>query len=195
MIIIDTHKRNRVSITRRIFSIFRTIFIYLISIAVVLGAIVFVSDNSPQKSLFGYRYYTVLTGSMEPSFSVGDMVIVKLSNAEDIDVGDVITFNPSSDSDAYLTHRVVQKYENYENTNMTCFKTQGDANNTEDAFLIESTRVIGTVVFSVPKLGYIVRFVQLKWYFVLAFLVLICVFFKLVGYYFSLNDEPTQDSK
>ncbi len=185
----DTTRKGGKSILYRIFLIFKSIFIYLISISIVVGAVLFVTDNSPQKSLFGYRYYTVLTGSMEPSFAVGDMVIVRLANADDINVGDIITFNPSSDSDAYLTHRVVQKFENYENTNMTCFKTQGDANNTEDAFLIESTRVIGTVVFSVPKLGYIVRFVQLKWYFVLAFAILICIFFKLMGYYFSLSSN------
>jgi signal peptidase len=189
MIIMDTTRKGGKSILYRIFLIFKSIFIYLISISIVVGAVLFVTDNSPQKSLFGYRYYTVLTGSMEPSFAVGDMVIVRLANADDINVGDIITFNPSSDSDAYLTHRVVQKFENYENTNMTCFKTQGDANNTEDAFLIESTRVIGTVVFSVPKLGYIVRFVQLKWYFVLAFAILICIFFKLMGYYFSLSSN------
>lgn len=171
------------------FEIFKTICIYLLSIAIIIGAILFATDKSPQKSLFGYRYYTVLTGSMEPTLSTGDIVIVKLSNASDINEGDIITFNPSNESDAYLTHRVTQKLENYDNTGVTCFKTQGDANSTEDGFLIDSSRVIGTVSFSIPKLGYLIRFVQLKWYFVLVFVILLCVFFKLIGYYFNLEDE------
>jgi signal peptidase len=178
---------------QKVFNAFKNVVVYLVSIGIVVGAILFVTDNSPQKSLFGYRYYTVLTASMEPTLSTGDIVIVKLANASDIDVGDIITFNPSSDSDAYLTHRVTQKLEDYEGSGVTCFKTQGDSNNTEDAFLIDSSRVIGTVSFSIPKLGYVVRFVQLKWYFVLAFVVLLIVFFKLVGYYFSLGSDEQND--
>jgi signal peptidase len=179
----------------RIFDAFKTIIVYVVSIGIVLGAILFVTDNNPQKSLFGYRYYTVLTGSMEPTLSTGDIVIVKMANASEIDVGDIITFNPSSDSDAYLTHRVTQKLEDYEGSGVTCFKTQGDSNSAEDAFLIDSSKVIGTVTFSIPKLGYVVRFVQLKWYFVLAFVVLLIVFFKLVGYYFALGeDEQTTEN-
>jgi signal peptidase len=122
------------------------------------------------------------------------MVFVKLADASDISEGDVITFNPSNESDAYLTHRVTQKYEDYEGSGVTCFKTQGDSNDAEDAFIIDSSRVIGKVTFSIPKLGYVVRFVQLRWYFVLAFVVMVYAFFKLVGYYFSLGkgeDDPS----
>jgi signal peptidase len=193
LININTEHKKDISMGQKVFNAFKNVVVYLVSIGIVVGAILFVTDNSPQKSLFGYRYYTVLTASMEPTLSTGDIVIVKLANASDINVGDIITFNPSSDSDAYLTHRVTQKLEDYEGSGVTCFKTQGDSNNTEDAFLIDSSRVIGTVSFSIPKLGYVVRFVQLKWYFVLAFVVLLIVFFKLVGYYFSLGSDEQND--
>jgi signal peptidase len=185
---------RKLSLGYRLFIGFKTFFVYLLAIAIVVGAILFASDKSPQKSIFGYRYYTVLTGSMEPTLHVGDMVIVKLTNASDIQVGDVITFNPSSDSDAYLTHRVSEKFENYEDSGVTCFKTRGDANDSEDGFLIDSSRVVGTVSFDIPKLGYVVRFVQLRWYFVLAFVVLLYVFFRLIGYYFELGRLDNQDA-
>ncbi len=123
--------------------IIRTIFIYLLSACIIIAAILFATDKSPQKSLFGYRYYTVLTPSMEPELSVGDMVIVKLANADEIAEGDVITFNPSSETDAYLTHRVTQLFPDYQGTGVTCFKTKGDANETEDSFLVDSSRLIG----------------------------------------------------
>ncbi|MCC8192316.1 MAG: signal peptidase I [Ruminococcus sp.] len=165
---------------------------------IVVAAILFAMNNSPQKSLFGFRYYTVLTPSMEPELSVGDVVFVKICDAEDIEVGDVITFNPSSDSDTYLTHRVTQKYEDYEGTGVTCFTTKGDANEDEDGFLIDEDRVIGKVSFSIPLLGYIVRFVQLRWYLVLAIVVLIFVFFRLLKFYLSPPKEkqviPSEDS-
>jgi signal peptidase len=163
--------------------------VYLFAAAVIVAALLFAADRSPQKSLFGIRYYTVLTPSMEPTYSVGDMVFVQLRNADRIFEGDVITFNPSENGDAYLTHRVTQKLENYEGSGVTCFRTKGDANDSEDSFLIDEKRVIGTVKFCIPKLGYIVRFVQLRWYFVLPLLALIWLFFRLLRMYFAPPED------
>ncbi|MBQ8927761.1 MAG: signal peptidase I [Oscillospiraceae bacterium] len=173
----------------RIFSVIRTIFIYILALGIILGAVLFAVDRSPQKSLFGYRYYTVLTPSMSPEFTTGDMVLVKLRSGDEIDVGDIITFNPSSSSDAYLTHRVTEKIVDYEGTGVTCFRTKGDANDSEDSFLIDEDRVIGTVEFSVPKLGTIFRFVQLRWYFILPLVILLFIFFRLIRMYFEPSDE------
>lgn len=181
-----------VSAAYRIVNIIRTLFVYLFAICIIIAAILFAMNKSPQKSIFGYRYYTVLTPSMEPAYSVGDVVIVKLANAEEVEVGDVITFNPSNDSDAYLTHRVTEKLPDYEGTGVTCFKTKGDANDTEDSFLIDSSRVIGTVTLGIPKIGFIIRFVQLKWYIVLPLAVMLMALFKLLKIYFSSqeNEQP-----
>lgn len=186
-------KQNK-SAVKSILNVIRTVLVYLFAIAIVVSAIFFAMDKSPQKSVFGFRYYTILTPSMEPAYSVGDVVIVKLANADEINTGDVITFNPSSDSNAYLTHRVTEKIPNYEGTGVTCFRTKGDSNNTEDSFLIDSSRVIGKVSFSVPKIGYAIRFVQLRWYFVLPLAVMLIVLLKLIKVYFSYDksssDEP-----
>lgn len=173
----------------RALHIVRSIFIYLLAAGIIVAALLFAASNSPDKSIFGYRYYTVLTPSMEPAYSVGDMVFVKVENAALIKVGDVITFNPSSDGDAYLTHRVTEKLDDYEGTGVTCFRTRGDANDSEDSFLIDEGRVIGVVRLGIPMLGYIVRFVRLKWYFVLPTILLIFVFFKLMGMYLTSSDE------
>lgn len=178
----------------KVFDIAFTVFVYLLAAAILIGALLFASSTSPDKSLFGYRYYTVLTGSMEPTYSVGDMIFVKLADADNINVGDVITFNPSQDSDAYLTHRVKEKLENFEGTGVTCFRTQGDANNSEDSFLIDSSRVVGVVQFGLPAVGYVVRFIQLRWYFVLPVVIMIAVFFQLLKHYFLLGkDEDEED--
>ncbi len=172
------------------------IFIYLLSAGIILAAVLFAMNRSTEKSLFGFRYYTILTASMEPELSIGDMVFVRLVDADKIEVGDVITLNPSSDSDAYLTHRVVEKIEDYEGSGVTCFRTKGDANDTEDGFLIDEDRVIGKMCFSVPKLGYVVRFVQLRWYFVIPLLVLVLIFFRLIRIYLRSDDaEPPDESE
>lgn len=177
-----------------VYSVIRTIFVYCLAAFIIIVAIVFAASKSPTKSMFGFRYYVVLTDSMVPEFSSGDMVFVKLSAAENINNGDIITFNPSSGSDAYLTHRVTEKLNDYQGTGVTCFRTKGDANNTEDSFLIDESRVIGKVMFHVPKLGVIVRFVQLRWYFILPLIILLLVFFKMMKYYFDLKIQNDSDS-
>lgn len=173
----------------KVFSVVRTIFVYLLALLIIIAAMLFAADKSPNKSMFGYRYYTVLTDSMVPEFYSGDMVFVKLSNADSINTGDVITFNPSSGSDAYLTHRVTEKIDDYQGSGVTCFRTKGDANDSEDSFLIDEERVIGKVQFHVPKMGIIVRFVQLRWYFIVPLIVLLIIFFKLMKYYFTLHGK------
>lgn len=171
----------------KVFSVTRKIFVYLISLLIIIAAVLFAANKSPNKAFLGYRYYTVLTNSMTPEFASGDMVFVKLTDAERIKTGDIITFNPSSSSEAYLTHRVTEKYADYQGTGVTCFKTKGDANDSDDAFLIDESRVIGVVKFHMPKLGLIVRFVQLRWYFILPLTVLMIIFFSLMKYYFSMK--------
>lgn len=191
----DKENGEKIPIGARIFGILFTVFIYLLAAVILIGAILFAFSASPSKSLFGYRYYTVLTGSMSPKYNVGDMIFVKLSSDNDINVGDIITFNPSKDSDAYLTHRVTEKIENYEGTGTTCYRTKGDANDVGDSFLIESDRVIGKVTFGIPKLGYIVRFFQLRWYLIIPVAIMIAVFFHLLKRYFLMGkDDDDEDS-
>lgn len=177
----------------RAFSAIRKIFIYCLSVFIIIIAVVFAASKSPNKSFFGFRYYVVLTDSMVPEFSSGDMVFVRISDAKKINKGDVITFNPSNGGEAYLTHRVTEKFTDYQGTGVTCFRTKGDANNAEDSFLIDESRVIGKVQFHVPKLGIIVRFVQLRWYFIVPLIVLMLVFFKMMKYYFDLKSQKDND--
>lgn len=176
----------------RVFRLVKKLFVYLFAVCIIAAAIMFATSHSPNKSFFGFRYYTVLTPSMSPTYKTGDMVFVKLENANDINVGDVITFNPSSNSDAYLTHRVTEKLVDYEGTGATCFRTKGDANASEDTMLIDQDRVIGSVKFSIPKLGYIVRFIQLRWYFVAALIVLLWIFFRLLNKYLAPDTKTEQ---
>lgn len=185
----NVNKAPPKSLGLNVLGIVRTVFIYLLAAGIIVAAVLFAASSSPNKSLFGYRYYTILTPSMEPKYGVGDMVFVKIEGADNINVGDVITFNPSSDGEAFLTHRVTEKISDYEGTGVTCFRTKGDANDSGDSFLIDEDRVIGTVKLGIPKLGYIVRFVQLRWYFIVPLVILVFVFFKLIGMYLAPEED------
>jgi signal peptidase len=156
------------------------ILFYLLLIGILAGAIMFASSKSPGKSLFGYRYYDVLTGSMTPTYQVGDLIFVKVTPAEQINVGDPVTFNPGATDDSYLTHRVIEKIDDYQGTGVTCFRTKGDANDTDDPFIIDETRMIGVVKLRIPILGFIVQFVQYHYIMIIIFVVLFSVFFTLL---------------
>ena len=104
--------------------------------------------------LVGYQCYTVISGSMEPAYSVGDLLYVKKVNPDNIKVGDAITFILNEDL-VVATHRVVD----IDSENKR-FYTKGDANEIADSEPVHFNNVIGVPQFSVPKLGYVSSFVQ-----------------------------------
>lgn len=116
-------------------------------VGIVLLAVVIVSSNS--SVFFGYKSFVVLSGSMEPSIRIGDLVVVH----QQIEYlpHDVITFN--SENGHIVTHRVVSN-------NGGSIVTKGDANRTEDDGLIEPRSIIGRVVFSVPQAGRLVGYAK-----------------------------------
>lgn len=185
-------EKKKMPVGAKIFDIAFTVFVYLLAVVILLGAIIFAFNTSSDKSLFGFRYYNVITPSMEPKYKVGDVVFVKVCGADEVDVDDVITYNPdANDRRTYLTHRVVKKYTEEDGT--VCFITKGDANKTSDAAPIDEGRLIGKVTFGVPKLGYIIEFVRAKWYFIVIIAILIGVFFKLLKHYFMMGKEEDDD--
>ena len=104
--------------------------------------------------LIGYQCYTVISGSMEPVYSVGDLLYVKDVNPAEIKVGDPITFILNEDL-VVATHRVVEIDADNQR-----FYTKGDANKIEDPSPVHFNNVIGVPQFSIPKLGYVSDFVQ-----------------------------------
>ena len=119
-------------------------------VAVVVLCAVFLMGSR----LIGFKCYTVISGSMEPEYSVGDLIYVKEVDVNTIQVDDVITFILNEDL-VVATHRVVRiDAENQR------FYTKGDANEIEDGEPVHFNNVIGVPQFSIPKLGYVSDFVQ-----------------------------------
>ena len=100
------------------------------------------------------HFLIVLSGSMEPEISPGDIVVTEYSKPSNINRNDIITFKQPSefDKDRYVTHRVVNITKIY---NVTYFQTKGEANDNPDVKLVSETDLIGRVKFVIPYLGYI----------------------------------------
>ncbi len=104
--------------------------------------------------IFGFQCFNVISGSMEPKYSVGDLIYVKEVDVNSIQVGDDITFVLNEDL-VVATHQVVRiDAENQR------FYTKGLANEIEDGEPVHFNNVIGVPKFSIPKLGYVSNFVQ-----------------------------------
>ena len=104
--------------------------------------------------LFGLQTFTVLSGSMEPTYHTGSLLYVKKVAPEDVEVGQPITFVLNEDL-VVATHRVVEIDEENQ-----CFRTKGDANESIDGSPVHFKNLIGVPVFSIPYLGYVATFIQ-----------------------------------
>lgn len=102
----------------------------------------------------GFGVYTVLSGSMEPTYHTGSIIYTKSVDPESIKAGDPITF-VMNDQGLVGTHRVVSV--DYEKG---CYYTKGDANDTADGAPVLFENLLGKPVFSIPYMGYVADFVQ-----------------------------------
>ena len=108
--------------------------------------------------LVGFQVFTVLSGSMEPTYHTGSLIYVKDVDYTEIEAGQVITF--MLDEDTVATHRVVEVVPDDEDSTVLRYRTKGDANDAEDGSLVHYKNVIGTPVFTIPYLGYVANFIQ-----------------------------------
>ena len=108
--------------------------------------------------VFGLQVFTVLSGSMEPTYHTGSLIYVKKVDPYTIRSGQVITF--MLDENTVATHRVVGVVPDEEDPSVIRFRTKGDANETEDGGLVHYKNVIGTPVFTIPGLGFVANYIQ-----------------------------------
>ncbi len=98
------------------------------------------------------RPLTVLSGSMTGSYEIGDVVVVRPVDTDELGVGDVITFHRIADDPTLTTHRIDAISVGSEGRR---FVTRGDANNAADLSPVEPAQVVGEVWYSVPLVGYL----------------------------------------
>ena len=108
--------------------------------------------------IVGLQVFTVLSGSMEPTYHTGSLIYVKKVDPYTIEVGQPITF--MLDENTVATHRVVGIVPDEEDPTVIRFRTKGDANEAEDGGLVHYKNVIGTPIFSIPYLGYVADYIQ-----------------------------------
>lgn len=110
-------------------------------------------------SIGGTMPLIVLTDSMYPEIKSGDIIICKTIDAEEIEVGDVISFyDPAGNGTSVVTHKVV---EIIDVDGKLSFRTRGTNNNTDDRLPVPADKIIAEYTgIRIPAAGNIAIFMQ-----------------------------------
>ncbi len=134
--------------------LFGIVVVILLSILAINIHITIQAKNNENvvPSVFGYRPFFVLSGSMEKEIHKGDLIITKIIEPSTLKINDVIAFR--DEENTVTTHRIIDMIERDGNT---YFVTKGDNNNTQDQNLVEYKDVEGIYVGRVPLVGTILN--------------------------------------
>jgi len=123
--------------------------ILILVVGIILAAYGFIQvkvQNKTYSNYFGYTYFQILTGSMEETIKVDDVVFVHIT--KDVKENDIISYEKDNE---VITHRIIE-------VNEDGYITKGDNNNTDDG-LIKKEQVIGKVVYVGKSYGKIKKFI------------------------------------
>ena len=103
--------------------------------------------NKGYVSLFGYSFFKVTTGSMEPTIPVGSLILTRDVSIDTVEMNDIVSF---FSKEAYMngriiTHRVIAK--EISGTGQVLLTTRGDANSSTDIHSVDTENLIGKVVW------------------------------------------------
>lgn len=138
-------------ISKKNINISKVLNLAVVGLFIILVLNILTTKSDKLFEIIGYRSYTILSGSMEPEFYPGDIVITQHKIKTDIKFGDVVTFR--DDEGVIITHRIIEEVDGV-------YITQGDNNNVKDKGVLKEDDIIGKVKFSIPKIGYLINFLS-----------------------------------
>ena len=148
-----------------------------------------------QVSIGSYRMFTVVTGSMDPVYKVGEVVISKEVDPSTIKKGDdVVYLGEKNDfKDKIVTHRVI-KIENKDGEYY--FTTKGVNNDYSDP-VISSNQIYGKVVYKPVVLSFLSGILNTKLGFYLLIFVPVAflIFLEILDYIKRKEGELDEGEK
>ena len=145
---------KKLKIANKIFDIVFFIFLGLCLIVAIIPFILKV------------HLYTIASNSMEPKMKVGDLVVTKKIEMNDLKKQDIIAYRRD---DIVVTHRIIDINEKGNG-----LITKGDNNVYADSGEIIESQVLGKVILNIPFIGYIYSFIRI-------YSLWICIFILVFG--------------
>ena len=114
----------------------------IITIIIVLQKV-----TSNNRTILGYRIFRVITGSMEPEYDIGQVVICKETNPEEIKIGDdIVYFGKYGEYSGKIIMHEVIGIDKDENNNFN-FHAKGLHTASMEDPLIKPNQIYGVVKF------------------------------------------------
>ena len=154
-----------------IYGTFKFVVVGIIILYVGFLALQRFSNNG---SIAGYRMFTIVTGSMEPEYTVGDVILVEETKYEELKLKDVITYESKANGTEgmIVTHRIIDINKEKEQ-----LLTRGDANDADDP-VINGDQVLGKVVHKFFFISLLTKLIRNKiGFYFLVFVPLVLVIF------------------
>ena len=144
-------------IFRVIKGIFNVIIVLLVLSFVLMVCLQRFSGN--KISFLDYRIFTVVTGSMEPKYKIGDVLIAKEKDPSEIKIGDAISYlaEKGEIKNNVVTHEVVNITK--DESGAYLFHSKGLANLVEDPVVHES-QLYGVVVYKLKLLSFVRKIIS-----------------------------------
>ncbi len=115
---------------------------------------------------FGWRVDVVASGSREPYFSVGSLVVIRPVSPEAVKAGDIVAFKPMAGK-TLIIHRVVS----IEKGSLYYFVTRGNDSGSSGAVSLPARNMVGKICFHVPYVGYVTEFLKTPWGFLVGLVI------------------------
>ena len=154
---------------KKVFGIIKSILIWTVfafaACMMVFTLISVTTVNKNDRSVFGYKFFIVLSDSMKATdFAAGDIIISKEVDPNTLEAGDIITFisrNPDNENfkrGDIITHKIREVTVDANGNH--AFRTYGNTTNQDDEVLVTYEYVIGEYSFAIPKIGYFFTFMK-----------------------------------
>ena len=121
--------------------------VYRVVVAAVLVALAGLVVLALAPRLVGFSGHVVVSGSMEPRLSPGDVVLTRPVLPQDLEPGQVLLFPDPEGADRLVLHRLVSFDERGD------LVTRGDANQSNDSTPVPASSVVGAAQVRVPLVG------------------------------------------
>ena len=142
---------NKIKTKKLTKKIFKCIILVSLIILFVINLILSFEENT---HILGIYMFNIISESMEPTFYKDDLAVVKKCKLGELQKGEIITFKQD---DRIISHRIYMITKGREKIE---FITKGDNNAVQDKDPVQFQDVYGKVIFTIPKIGKVVHYIQ-----------------------------------
>jgi len=133
---------------KKIKTVFSIIWYSIVGLFTILVCYAMISKfvfKNPAPSMLGFYAFNVETGSMVPTLSVGDLIIVRKVDTDNLEVGDIITYIDRAydeSGQSVTTHRITKLLYD-ESGKLYAVKTAGDFTGEEEDYEFLHDDILG----------------------------------------------------